>query len=306
VPGWPADIGWVFAAGLWLTVLTAYLWQLRTRRSLATELADPTFGPFVALAAIIPMLLAGALGEHARGAGQGLFIAALVLTLLLGGWLSGQWIISSATLAQWHPGYFLPTVAGGLIAAAVAAEFGYRSLAQFMFGYGTVCWIVLGSIILARLFTQPALLTPLLPTIAIELAPPVVAGSAWFLINDNRIDAVAYGAAGYALLMALVQLRLIPLYRTVPFGPGWWSFSFSYAAAIAYAIRWLAVEDVSGLHAWVAILLAVVTATVIALAIRTVLALRAGRFLPTPAPTSSPAAQTSAAGEHIAGRTPVG
>ena len=288
VPAWPADVAWTAAAALWLIVLTAYLEQLRTGTSLAAELAEPTFGPFVALATITPMLLAGALGEHARGAAQGVFVGALILTLLLGGWLSGQWIISDTTLAQWHPGYFLPTVAGGLIAAATAAKLGHRSLAELMFGYGAVCWIVLGSIILTRLFTQPRLPTALIPTIAIELAPPVVAGSGWFLINGARVDAVALGLAGYALLMALVQVRLVPLFRTVPFGPPWWSFSFSYAAAVAYAIRWLTVSHPPGQDAWIGALLAAATAAIAVVGARTVLALRAGRFLPvTTAPTGA-------------------
>ncbi|HEX8767950.1 MAG TPA: hypothetical protein VF714_06240 [Jatrophihabitans sp.] len=54
----------------------------------------------------------------------------------------------------------------------------------------------------------------------------MVAGSAWFAINGAQPGALALGLAGYAVLMALVQLRLIPVSRRVPFGPGWWSFSF--------------------------------------------------------------------------------
>jgi hypothetical protein len=45
-----------------------------------------------------------------------------------------KWIVADLQLAQWHPGcpprnthpgYFLPTVAGGLIAAAGSAALGY-------------------------------------------------------------------------------------------------------------------------------------------------------------------------------------
>ena len=81
-----------------------------------------------------------------------------------------------------------------------------------------------------------------MPTMAILLAPPVVAGNAWFAINGHQADGVALGLAGYAVLMATTQLGLIPAYRTVPFGAGWWSFSFPYAAAAGNAIIWLAVE----------------------------------------------------------------
>ena len=94
---------------------------------------------------------------------------------------------------------------------------------------------------------------------AIELAPPVVAGNAWFLINGNRPDTLAYVLAGYALLMVLVQIRLIPLYTKVPFVTEMWAFSFSYAAAFDVGIRWLAAENAPGQRPLTYCLLAVIT-----------------------------------------------
>lgn len=287
-PAWPGDVLWVLAAAVWLVVAGAYYARHHRPADLARELADPTFGPFVAVSAIVPMMLGAALARHLPTAGHVVFLVGLVLTLLAGGWLSGQWILSDTTLAQWHPGYFLPTVGGGLIAAALSAGFGDRSLAQLMFGYGIVCWIVLGSIILARLFTQPALPVPLRTTIAIEMAPPVVAGIAWFRINGGEVDPIALGLAGYALLMGMVQLRVIPLYRTVPFGPGWWAFSFPYAATVAYALQWSSAGHMSAAQVWSWVLLALVTAGAAALAGATVMALVADRFLPRVATPPTP------------------
>ena len=42
--------------------------------------------------------------------------------LLLGGWFTGTWMRGGVELDRLHPGYFLPTVAGGLVASAGAAE----------------------------------------------------------------------------------------------------------------------------------------------------------------------------------------
>jgi tellurite resistance protein len=123
---------------------------------------------------------------------------------------------------------------------------------------------------------------------AIQMAPPVVAGTAWFAIDGGRVDGLALALAGYALLMAMVQVRLVPLFRTAPFGPGWWAFSFSYAAVFLDALHWLAVEHVDHATAWAWLLLAVVTTAVGALAVRTVAAVSHGRFLPVPTPTSVP------------------
>jgi tellurite resistance protein len=171
-------------------------------------------------------------------------------------------------------------VAGGLIGAEGSAALGHDALARLLFGYGMTCWLVLGSIILLRLFTQPALPVALIPTVSIEVAPPVVAGAAWFQINGFQPDALALGLAGYAVLMVLVQFRLIPVYRRVPFGPGWWAFSFSYAAAFAVAIRWVAVEQVPQQRGLTYALLTVVTAGMAALVLTTVRHLMRGTFLP--------------------------
>lgn len=288
IPRWPADVLWIAAAGIWLATLIWYIGNVIRGGRLRTELEDPTFAPFTALIVIVPMLLGVALGGHAEAAGRGVFLAMLVLTVAVGAWLSGGWIIADLQLGQWHPGYLLPTVAGGLIAAGGSAVFGYDTLAMVMFGYGMLCWLALGSIILTRLFTAPALPVALLPTIAIEVAPPVVAGNAWFLINGGRIDAIATGLAGYAVLMALVQIRMIPVYRQVPFGPGWWAYSFSYAAAFTFAVNWLSAEQVPGRTAWITVLLAVLTLAIAALGIRTVRRLARASFLPPVTITPTP------------------
>ena len=279
-PRWPADVLWATAAGVWVVVAVAYFGRYHRLTDLAGQLADPKFGPFVSVSALVPVLLASALYRHAPIAGHVLFWAALVVTLLLGGWLFGQWMLSAAPLVQWHPGYFLPTVGGGLISAIVAISMGERTLGQMLFGYGVISWIVLAPIIRLRLFTQLALPAPLRSTLAIEMAPPVIAGIAWFQLNGGQVDLVACLLAGYAFLMALVQVRLFPLYRRIPFGPPWWAFSFPFAAAVGYSIQWIAAGHVTGMVVWTWLLLIITTGAAVALVIRTGGALAAHRFLP--------------------------
>jgi tellurite resistance protein len=280
VPLLVADIIWVFAAAAWAVALTVYLRYVRTLPRLREQLRDPTFAPFTALAVVIPMLFGAALAEHARLAGVIIYVVSLVLTALLGAYLIGQWIASDLRLADWHSGYFLPTVAGGFLASVVASQLHYPSLAKVMFGYGAVSWMIIGSTLLQRLFTEPRLPVNLLPTMAIQVAPPVIAGVAWFSVNGGRVDGIALGLGGYAGLMVLVQLRLLPLYRTVPFGLSWWAFAFSYAAVFVQAIRWLAAEHVEHGQAWAYALLAVPTTASLILILRSAVAIRAGTFLP--------------------------
>jgi tellurite resistance protein len=277
------DALWIVAAAAWALVAVAYVSNVVRGGRARTELLDGVYAPFVSLGLIVPMMLGVALAPHARTVGATIFAVSLALLVVLGGWLTGQWIITDHRLERWHPGYFLPTVAAGLLAAAGSALLGYHDLARLMLGYGMVCWLIIGSILLLRLFTQPQLPVPLLPTLAIEVAPPVVAGAAWFDINGGRADTVALMLAGYGVLMVLIQVRLVPLFRQVPFGPGWWAFSFSYAAVFVNGIQWLAAEHVTHQLAWTYALLAVVSAAIMALAVRTTLALVRGTFLP-PAP----------------------
>lgn len=289
-PSWPSSCLWILAALIWLVTLVSYVRNAASQGRLRTEPADPVLGPFTALSTIVLMLLGAALAPHARTAGEVVYAVGLVLTVLLGSWLTSWWIRTDMRLAQWHPGFFLPTAAGGLIAANGSAVLGWRTLSHVMLGYGLVCWLVLGSIILARLFTQPMLPPPLLPTIAIEVAPPVVAGNAWFAINGGRLDLGAELLAGYAALMILVQIGLASTYRRAPFGIGYWAFSFSYAAVFTCGIHWLDVEHVHGQKGLTYLLLGIATLALAALAARTLVALRRGTFLARlPAPDAAPA-----------------
>ena len=283
-PASVAVVLWALAAAVWLLVLVPYGRQVLRGHGLRRELADPTFGPFTSVPALLLMLLGGALSPWSRAAGTAVFAVGLVATVLVGGYLTGQWILEDLQLAQWHPGYFLPTVGGGLIAANVSARLGLGALAFVMFGYGLVCWFVLGSIILARLFSQPMLPVKLRPTLAIELAPPAVAGNAWLAMHGGRLDVVALMLAGYGLLMVLVQVRLAPLYLRTPFGPGSWAFAFSYLQAVTFGLHWASGTDVPGRTALVWLLLAASTAGVLLLVVRTLGGLVRRTFLPGPEP----------------------
>ena len=288
----------LLSAAVWLTLVIAYLAHVLPRPSeVEAALLDPVAAPFASLAFITPMLLAGqGLYPHAAVAGRVLTDVFLVLTVLLGGWLTGQWIYGPVDLDRFHPGYFLPTVAGGLIGSAAAAQVGQRLLSEVMFGLGVLCWIMLGSVILGRLLLRPMLPPPLQPTLAIEVAPAAVASLAWFALNGGRIDVVTAFLAGYGLLMVIAQLRLLPAYLRLPFMPSTWSFTFSWAAVATVGLVWLQATHVTGYRAWQDVLTAAITLLIGGIAVRTLAALRRRELLPPPSPAASaPAAAQPAA-----------
>lgn len=298
-PGWVADALAAAAAAAWLAVWSAWAAQLATgQRSLRSELHDQVLGPFVSLLPIVGMLLALDLYPHAPGAGRVLFGVFAAATLLLGCWLTGQWITDRVELDAVHPGYFLPMVAGGLIAAQGAALLGWPGLSRGLFGIGILPWLLLGPLILARPIIRPPLPAALSPTLAIEVAPAALAGNAYLALTGGSFDTVTWALAGFTIVMAAVQLRLIPLYRTAPFGPGTWSFTFAYAAAAAFALRWISHEHPPGAAAWTWAVLALITALIAVIAARTVLALALGQFLPRPQPQPAHQAEPAPTAHH--------
>ncbi len=152
------------------------------------------------------------------------------------------------------------------------------------FGIGIITWLILGPIIHNRLYFLPGLPAALIPTLAIVIVPSVTAGNAYFVLTDGRIDLLVYVLAGYTVLMTLVQLHLVPLYLKLTFTPGFWAFTFSYAATASYALRWIHLQQFAGAAMLSYVVLAVITLFIGGIALRSLVALWQGKFLPAPQP----------------------
>jgi tellurite resistance protein len=107
--------------------------------------------------------------------------------VLLGGWYTGQWIYTPVGPGTFHPGYILPTVAGDLVASA-AARIGQPDLAYMLLGLGSICWLVLGSIILGRPFSVPHCPRRCCPRWPSRWRRAAVASLAWFALNGGQLD----------------------------------------------------------------------------------------------------------------------
>jgi tellurite resistance protein len=281
----PVAIGRVLVAIAvlaWVVVGSAHLrGMLAHRVRLGAELADPVAGPFFSLVVLTPMLAAAdALYPYSHTAGTVVVDVGVASTIVLAGWFTGQWIYGHLELAEVHPGYFLPSVAGGFVVSASAALAGQIGLAEMLFGLGLISWIVIGSIVLGRLFLGPPLATPLMPTIAIEVAPAAVATFAAFVIDGQRVDTLVRLLAGYGLLMVVAQVRLLPTFLKLKFMPSFWAFTFAWAAVAFAGLFWLGVTHPTGWRAESYMALGLITAFISAIAARTVLALYRGQLIP--------------------------
>ena len=270
------------AAAVWLILVAWYAAQ--GPRQVLAHLRDAVLAPFVPLAVITPAMLGGALAMAAFAAGRALVVISLVLIVAAGGWLTGQWIAGHLDQDSAHPGYFLPTVAGGLVGASAAAEVHLHALAEASFGIGIVSWLVLGSTIWNRLFFRRALAPALVTTLAVELAPPAVAGSAYFALTGGSRNSIACALGGYTVLMAVAQVRFVPLYARLRFSPGFWAFVFSYAAVAADALQWIRLTKPPGAAGYAIAILALITVLGVAVAARTIIAIARGPFFSAPDP----------------------
>lgn len=272
----------VLATAVWLTLLVLYAVRYTTPSVLRCDVDDPVQGPFLSLVFVDGLMIGMLWYWLGVPWAKYVVLVCAVLALLYGGWITGHWIAGEFPRDLLHPGFFLPTVAGGLVSATALQKVGYQGLAFMAFGIGMICWLVLGSVLLQRLFVGAPLPTALVPLLAIELAPPAVAGNAWVAMYP-QVNPVQYALGAYTVFMALVQVRLIPLYRQVPFGPTYWAFAFSYASAGTYALHWLTIDPfpAAAVVAW--LLVVVMSAFIGWIAVRSLLMMRAGRYFPAPA-----------------------
>ncbi|EPV2486737.1 dicarboxylate transporter/tellurite-resistance protein TehA [Enterobacter hormaechei] len=115
--------------------------------------------------------------------------------------------------------------------------------------------------------------------VVIQLAPALVACSAWFSVNGGEADTFAKMLFGYGLLQLLFMLRLMPWYLSQPFNASFWSFSFGVSALATTGLH-LGQSSPSGFFHALAVPLFIFTNVIIAmLLVRTFILLMQGKLL---------------------------
>jgi tellurite resistance protein len=270
-PGSVAEVLWgvAVAAVLWLIVAHIRAGAGAPER-LIDQLRHPVQGPLAAIVPVTVMLVGAHVASYLPAVGTTIVLVALAGGSGYAGWILAHWLRGNVALERAHGGFLLPTVALGFVGSLAAAMIRLDGLAIAMFAVGTFFWMLTSTIVIARIMIHAALPDALTPTLAILLAPPAVAGLAWFAINGHTIDGVALAIAGLAGIVILMQLALLPRYLALPFGIGFWSFTFPVAAAAMYVIEWLAVVQPFGWQTAAWLLVAAVSSLVLGIAVRSV------------------------------------
>jgi tellurite resistance protein len=283
-PAWVSE-PWI-ALGTAVFALLAVLHAAKLFRhpdAVRAELAHPALLGFCGALPVAMSLVAAGLAPHAAPVAAVLWWVAYALHIafLAGGiarWLAGM------QLADLNTGWIILMV-GGIVVPLGGLPLGYTQAAALLFAASVALAPVVMSLVLWRAASAPPLPAAARPTWFVLLAPPMLlyingpvvwAPSPW-------IDAAYFGG----LLLYLWLLAGARHFWRWPFSTAWWAFTFPLDAVAAAALHY------SGAHpaplwrgvAWTALALA--TACVLLVALRTLAALRAGTlFVPPPMPRS--------------------
>jgi tellurite resistance protein len=267
-PTWVEDILWTVAALIWVVLIALYaVRRLRGPERVSSDLRHPVSGPFAANIPVIGVLLTTHFGRFVPVAAPWIVGALVVLSLLVAARLLTRWLTSEFDAELLHPGYFLPVVAAAFVGSIGFSSAHLPGAAMAAFGAGIFFWLVIGTVVTGRLITGSALPNALTPTLVVLVVPPGVGGVAWLSIVGGVRDPVGYALLGILIVLAAVQLMLLPVYLRLPATLSAWTFTFPLGSATNFTIRWLHADP--GTPATVAgwALIAVATASVAAIAL---------------------------------------
>jgi len=128
-----------------------------------------------------------------------------------------------------NPAWFIPAVGNVLIPIA-GVSFGYVDVSWFFFSIGMLFWVILLTIFFNRILFHDPLVSHLLPTLFIMIAPPAVGFVSYVHLNGGVIDNFAHFLYFVGLFLTLLLLSQASRFLRLPFFLSWWAYSFPLAA----------------------------------------------------------------------------
>ncbi|WP_457090701.1 dicarboxylate transporter/tellurite-resistance protein TehA [Microvirga sp. P5_D2] len=227
------------AALVWLVWLVMYVLKWATSREEAlAELRHPIQAFFIALVPVATLIASIAVAPYLPATAWTMFVFGVASQVVFSAWVVGELWQGGRHTDATTPTLYMPTVGGCFVSAIACGSFGYPEAGLLFFGAGFLSMVVLESIVLHRLMTH-TLPVALRATMGLHLATPAVGSVAYLAVTDGRPDRFVQMLFGYALLQALVMLRLVPWLRQQPFSPAAWAYTFGVSALPLAALRFV-------------------------------------------------------------------
>lgn len=230
----------------------------------------PTISISLILLSIVALEALPAVAEPLFVVGAGSHIALTIL--VLHNWFNREHFQT----VHLNPAWFIPIV-GNVLVPLAGVKLGYVEVSWFFYAVGIVFWVVLFAIITNRVLFHNPLPERLAPTMFILVAPPAV-GFLSYVQLTGEIDAAARILYYFALFMTLFLATQVPRLIRARFFLSWWAYSFPLAAITVAS--WAMAERVggAGFEFIAGALLGAVTLVVVALGVRTAMAIAAGEI----------------------------
>lgn len=273
MPPWIADAISAVALVTFGALVAAYLSKAlihpdRVRAEFQHPIAGNMFGtPMISLL-LVPLLLAP---QHLLLARVLWGVGATGMTLLAW-WMVMRWISVRQQPDHATPAWIVPVVGMLDIPLAVPA-LGWtqdmHGLMMFGTSVGLFFAVPLFTLILSRLMFAEPFPNALQPSLLILSAPFAVGFSA-YMATTGAIDGFAVGLYMVMLFaLAVLITRMRGLARCCPFRVSWWSVSFPLAASAGAALKYAEFVRHPVADAIAAVLLALASVVIVALAART-------------------------------------
>lgn len=281
VVGSPLQVAWVLrwlASGLYVFLLAWYGTKLlRHPQAVKADWAHPVRMNFFPAISIGLLLLSIAWAPDVPGAAFWMWGIAATLHLVFTLFVMSSWIHHTHyTIQHANPAWFIPVV-GNIIVPIAGVRFAPVDISWFFFSIGLVFWLVLMTIVMYRLFFHEPLPARLAPTLFILIAPPAVGFVAYIALR-GEVDVFARVLYFMGLFLTLLLASNALRFFRLPFFISAWAYSFPLAA-MAIATFEMAARSGQAFYlglGWV--LLAVLSALVALLAIKTLLAAARGKI----------------------------
>ncbi|STU94791.1 Tellurite resistance protein TehA [Klebsiella pneumoniae] len=173
----------------------------------------PVSSSFVSLFPATTLLVAIGLAPWCRPLAIGLFVPGVALQLAYAAWQSGGLWRGNHPREATTPGLYLPTVANNFISAMACGALGFSDAGLvFLRRRGLLLAEPRAGDPPASAQRRRAARRRCAPRWGLQLAPALVACSAWLSVNGGEADTFAKLLFGYGLLQLLFMLRLMPWY----------------------------------------------------------------------------------------------